>query len=209
INRFISGVNENKYPGNGGAWFAVTNVANCQVKFLAPGATGGPATGAAGPCFPVTTSPNGPSYIGGDPTQHVFGTTPNAPVCSAAPPFTCFTTTTAIENDGAFGYGTPFSQPELDRLNGYTFSWVHPVKNSIYNFSYDYRKDFTQSASTDQTQAAAGCSFVIGAVNGVRSGTAPALPGVANVYYPDPNNAGAATLFQPNCTTSQYGQKIA
>ena len=210
INRFISGVNENKYPGNGGGWNAVTNVANCQVKYLAPGAPGvpgGPNSGAAGPCFAVTTGPNGASYIGGDNTQHVFGTSPVAPVCSPAPPYTCFTTNTAIENDGAFGYGTPFSQPELDRLNGYTFSWVHPSGNNIYNFSYDYRKDFTQSASTDQTQAAAGCSFVIGAVNGVRSGTAPVLPGVANVYYKDPVT-GVTTPFQPGCTTAQYGQTV-
>jgi outer membrane receptor protein involved in Fe transport len=202
INRFISGVNENKYPGNGGnnsgAWFAVTNAANCQVKFIAPISTatpppGVPATGAAGPCFTNTMQPNSPSYIGNDPTQHVFATTPNAPVCSPTPPFTCFTTNTAIENDGAFGYGTPFSQPELDRLNGYTFSWVHPVKNSIYNFSYDYRKDFTQSASTDQTQAAAGCSFVIGGVTGNAVKVTNAGPG-----FP------AGSLYQPGCSTSQF-----
>ena len=42
INRFISGVNENKYPGNGGIWNAVTNVANCQVKYLAPGPPAAP-----------------------------------------------------------------------------------------------------------------------------------------------------------------------
>jgi outer membrane receptor protein involved in Fe transport len=200
INRFISGVNENKYPGNGGntgvgAWFAVTNVANCQVKFIAPGTTGGPGTGAAGPCFPATMTPNSPSYIGGDTTQHVFATTPNAPTCSPTPPYTCFTTNTAIENDGAFGYGTPFSQPELDRLNGYTFSWVHPVGSSIYNFSYDYRKDFTQSASTDQTQAAAGCQFVIGGVTGASAVT---------VKNQVPGGPAPGTLYQPGCSTSQY-----
>ena len=207
INRFISGVAENKYPGNGGnnnpgAWFAVTNAANCQVKFIAPVVTGTPppgvpATGAAGPCFPVTTGPNGPSYIGADNTQHVFATTPNAPVCSAAPPFTCFTTNTTIENDGAFGYGTPFSQPELDRLNGYTFSWVHPAGNNVYNFSYDYRKDFTQSASTDQTQAAAGCSFVVGSVTG------------ANVFVKNPDPANNIKIGDPfpgqaNCSTTKF-----
>jgi len=196
INRFISGVNENKFPGNGGGWNAVTNVANCQVKYVAPGTAGGPLTGAAGPCFPSTTGPNGASYIGGDNTQHVFGTTPNAPVCSAVAPFTCFTTVTAIENDGAFGYGTPFSQPELDRLNGYTLSWVHPAGNNIYNFSYDYRKDFTQSASTDQTQAAAGCSFVIGGVSGA---TAVKIA----------NGPNAGQLYQPACSTSQFAAPYA
>jgi outer membrane receptor protein involved in Fe transport len=194
INRFISGVKENQFPGNGGGWSAVTNVANCQVKFIAPGTTGGPATGAAGPCFPSTTGPNGYSYIGGDNTQHVFGTTPVAPVCSAAPPFTCFTTNTSIENDGAFGYGTPFSQPEVDRLHGYTFSWVHPVGNNVYNFSYDYRKDFTQSASTDQTQAAAGCAFVIGGVTGNAVKVTNAVPG----------GPAVGSLYQPGCSTSQY-----
>ena len=199
INRFISGVNENKYPGNGGgssgAWFAVTNAANCQVKFIAPGATGGPTTGAAGPCFTNTMSPNSPSYIGADPTQHVFATTAGAPVCSPTPPFTCFTSPTAIENDGAFGYGTPFSQPELDRLNGYTFSWLHPVGANVYNFTYDYRKDFTQSASTDQTQAAAGCAFVIGSVTGA-----------ANILVKNavPGGPAVGTPYQPGCSTAQY-----
>jgi outer membrane receptor protein involved in Fe transport len=204
INRFISGVNENKYPGNGGnnnpgAWFAVTNAANCQVKFIAPIATatpppGVPATGAAGPCFTTTSGPNGASYIGGDNTQHVFATTPVAPVCSPTPPFTCFTTNTTIENDGAFGYGTPFSQPELDRLNGYTLSWVHPAGNNIYNFSYDYRKDFTQSASTDQTQAASGCQFVIGGVTGNAVKVTNAVPG----------GPAVGSLYQPGCSTSQF-----
>ena len=181
INRYISGVRENDYPGNGGGWFAVTYAANCQVKFITPGTAGGPATGAAGPCFPSTTGPNGASYIGGDPTGHQFLTTPNAPVCSPAPPFTCFTTTTGIQNDGTFGYGTPFSQPELDRLNGYTLSLIHPAGNNIFNFSIDYRKDFAQSQSSDQSAAAPGCQYVIGSVTGASVGT-----------------------FQPGCSTAQF-----
>jgi outer membrane receptor protein involved in Fe transport len=194
INRYISGVNENQYPGNGttntgvGGWFAVTSAANCQVKFLAPNVTGGPASGAAGPCFPLTTGPNGPAYIGSDATGHGFATTSSAPSCSPTPPYTCFTTPTGIENDGNFGYGTPFSQPEFDQLSGYTFTYLHPVKDNTYTFSYDYRRDFTQSASTDQTAAAAGCQFVIGSV---KSGA---------VY--DKNGA----LFQPGCTTSLFGK---
>jgi outer membrane receptor protein involved in Fe transport len=181
INRYISGVRENNYPGNGGGWFAVTNVANCQVKFITPGAAGGPATGAAGPCFPSTTGPNGPSYIGPDTTPFQSLTTPNAPVCSAVAPFTCYTTTTGRQNDGSFGYGTPFSQPEVDRLNGYTLSLIHPVGPHIFNFSIDYRKDFAQSQSSDQSQAAAGCQFVIGSVTGASVGT-----------------------FQPGCSTAQF-----
>ncbi len=185
INRYISGVRENDYPGNGGAWNAVTNVANCQVKYIAPGTAGGPATGAAGPCFPVTTGPNGASYIGADPTGHQFLTTPNAPTCSPVPPFTCFTTVTGVQNDGTFGYGTPFSQPEVDRLNGYTLSIIHPAGNNIFNFSVDYRKDFAQSQSSDQSAAAAGCQYVIGSVSG------------ANVYH-------NGVPFQPGCSTAQF-----
>ncbi|MBV9439635.1 MAG: TonB-dependent receptor, partial [Candidatus Eremiobacteraeota bacterium] len=94
IYRYISGVSENQYPGNGGQWFAVTNAANCQVKYIGPGATGGPATGAAGPCFPATMQPNSPAYVGNDTTPVVFSTTTVAPTCSATPPFTCFTTPT-------------------------------------------------------------------------------------------------------------------
>jgi outer membrane receptor protein involved in Fe transport len=202
INRYISGAFENQYPGNGGGWNAVTSVANCQVKYLAPGAVGGPATGAAGPCWPANMTPNSPSYIGSDTTGHVFTTTPNAPVCSAAPPFTCFTSPTGIENDGKFGYSTPFSQPELDRLNGYTFSWTHPAGPNVYNFSYDYRKDYAQSASTDQTPAAPGCTFVIGSVSGVRSNSSPILPGTANVY----DNTGQP--YQASCSDAQFGQQV-
>ncbi|HEY6234386.1 MAG TPA: TonB-dependent receptor [Candidatus Elarobacter sp.] len=194
INRYISGVRENNYPGNGGAWFAVTNPANCQVKFVAPGTTGGPAVGAAGPCFPATTGPNGGAYIGGDTTGHQFVTTPNAPTCSVAAP--CFTTTTGIQNDGTFGFGTPFSQPEVDRLNGYTLSLIHPAGNNVFNFSVDYRKDFAQSQSSDQSAAAQGCSFVIG------SATA------ANAFYktPDPAHPGQflTVPYQPTCSTTQF-----
>ena len=181
INRFISGTWENHYPGNGGAWYAVTNVSNCQPLFVAPGANGGPATGAAGPCFPVTTGPNSPAYVGnsGPPVQ--FKTTPTAPVCSPTPPYTCFTTKTGLQNDGTVGFSTPFSQPELDRLNGYTFSYIHPVANNVYNFSYDYRKDFSQSRSSDTSAAAPGCTYVIGAVTGA-----------------------AAHTFQPNCSTTDF-----
>ncbi len=191
INRYISGVNENHYPGNGGAWYAVTNAANCQALFIQPGAvsTGAPATGAKGPCFPSTTGPNGAAYVGSGGPQVVFPTTNTAPVCSPAPPFTCYTTKTGLQNDGTVGYSTPFSQPELDRLNGYTFSWLHPVGNNVYNFTYDYRKDAASSFSGDTSAAAPGCQFVIGAAFG------------ANVFIKNGPTAGQA--YQPGCSTSQ------
>ncbi len=196
INRYISGTFENHYPGNGGAWYAVTNAANCQPLFLAPGASGGPTTGAAGPCFPATTGPNQAAYVGpgGPPVQ--FKTTPDAPVCSPAPPFTCYTTKTGLQNDGTVGFSTPFSQPELDRLNGYTFSYIHPVGNNVYNFSYDYRKDFSQSQSSDTSAAAAGCQYVIGAVSGAS----------VNYKIPDPAHPGSTLTvpFQPSCSTTGF-----
>lgn len=194
INRFISGVSENTFPGNGGAWYAVTNSANCQVQFIAPGAkgAGAPATGAAGPCFPVTTGPAAPAYIGANPggLVPVFNTTAAAPTCSPTPPYTCYTTVTGIQNDGRYGFGTPFSQPEVDRLNGYTFSYLHPVGDNAYNFTYDYRKDYAQSQSTDQTGAAPGCAFVIGSVSG------------SSVFQTAGPDKGA--LYQPGCSTAQY-----
>ena len=172
----------------------MTNAANCQVQFVAPGAkgAGAPATGAAGPCFPVTMTATSPAYIGANAAglTPVFATTSAAPTCSPTPPYTCFTTPTGIQNNGLYGFSTPFSQPEIDRLNGYTFSYLHPVGDNAYNFTYDYRKDYAQSQSTDQTGAAPGCSFVIGSVSG------------ASVYQT--LGAGAGTLFQPGCSTTQY-----
>jgi outer membrane receptor protein involved in Fe transport len=162
INRYISGAFENTYPGNAGGWFPVTTAANCQVTFVAAAA----GVGAKGPCFGLNMTPNGPAYVGNDATAHKYATTPNAPACSPAPPYTCFTTPTGVQNDGVVAYGTPFSQPELDRLNGYTFSYIHPAGNNIFNLSYDYRKDFAQSQSGDQTAAPAGCTYVIGNASG-------------------------------------------
>lgn len=195
INRYISGTNENHYPGNGGAWYAVTNAANCQPLFLLPGTAGGPATGAAGPCFPVNTGPNQPAYVGaaGPPVQ--FKTTPAAPACSPVPPFTCYTTKTGLQNDGTVGFSTPFSQPELDRLNGYTFSYIHPAGNNVYNFSYDYRKDFSQSQSSDTSAAAAGCAFVIGSATGANSTVKTSVPAFGLV---------AGTSYQPTCSTAAF-----
>ena len=204
INRYISGAKENQYAGNGGAWSAVTNVANCRVSFSAPVST---TVGASGPCFTPGMALNGPAYVGSDTTGHVFATTNVAPVCSPAPPYTCFTTRTSVENDGLVGYGTPFSQPELDRLNGYTFSWLHPFGNHAINFSYDYRKDFSQSASGDQTAAPGGCQYTIGsaALRVTNAGTS--LGPVGALYQPSctlPNFLPRSSIGTPP-TVTQYG----
>lgn len=187
INRYISGASENKYPGNAGGWFAVTDPAKCQVTFVNPVSA---TSGAAGPCFPVTTGSNAPAYVGTDPTPHTFATTGTPVTCSPTPPYTCFTTKTGVQNDGVVGYATPFSQPELDRLNGYTFSYIHPAGNNIFNLSYDYRKDFSQSQSGDQTAAAAGCAYTIGSVSG----------GNLKIANPGSVLGPPGTLYQPTCT---------
>ncbi|MDB5094924.1 MAG: hypothetical protein JWO85_3025 [Candidatus Eremiobacteraeota bacterium] len=196
INRYISGVNENHYPGNGGAWYAVTSNANCQPLFIQPGAanTGAPATGAKGPCFTSNMGPNDPSYVGATNLGVVFPTTNVAPSCSPTPPYTCYTTKTGLQNDGTVGYATPFSQPELDRLNGYTFSYLHPVGNNTYNFSYDYRKDAASSFSGDTSAAAPGCAFVIGSAFGANAFVKNQVPG----------GPAPGTAYQPTCTTSQF-----
>jgi outer membrane receptor protein involved in Fe transport len=202
INRYISGASENLYPGNGGGWFAVTSAANCQVTFVA--AT---AAGAKGPCFPSYMSPNAPAYVGNDTTSHGFATTGTAPTCSPVPPYTCFTTRTGVQNDGTTNYGTPFSQPELDRLNGYTFNYIHPVGDNVYNFSYDYRKDFSQSQSGDQTAAAAGCTYVIGSASTKVSNAGTGLGPVGTSYQPTCSLPGFLPRSAINVppTVTQYG----
>jgi len=198
INRFISGTWENHYPGNGGGWFAVTNVANCQAVEVAPTAAGG----AKGPCFGVNGAPNSAAYVGtaaGQPPVQ-FATTSVAPNCSPVPPFTCFTTPTGFQNDGTVGFSTPFSQPELDRLNGYTFSYIHPAGDNIYNFSFDYRKDYSQFSSGDTSAAAPGCTFVIGSVSGASA--AAAQPGCSLVTLA--GKLPRSSISIPP-TVSQYG----
>jgi len=174
INRFINGQYEVLYPGNNGGWFQVTNVANCQITFVAASVANG---GAKGPCFGQNAQYNSPAYIGADTTHtSIFPTTPNAPVCSAATP--CWTTSTAQSNDGTYAYGTPFSQPERDYMHGFTFSYIHPVGDNVYNFSWDSNIENSTFYSGDVNPKRPGCSYVIGS-------------GVAN----DPTKP----YFQPNC----------
>lgn len=162
INRFISGALENRYPGNGGGWYMVTNPANCQVRFSAPKASTGAL--AAGPCFqggttPYTATPAFVNPLPGGPNA-VFNTTNTPLSCSVATP--CWTTPTAQENDGLYGFGTPFSQPEVDRLRGITFQYLHPVKDNLYGFSYDYNSDDTIKLTGDTTTPPAGCALTVG-----------------------------------------------
>jgi outer membrane receptor protein involved in Fe transport len=181
VDRFISGANENRYPGNDGGWYEVTSAANCQATFVAP-----TATGAKGPCFANGfTNHAAPSYIGSGPQPSgvVYPTTAAAPTCSAAVP--CWTTPTAYQANGLVGYGSPFSQPEIDRLHGTTFQYIHPVHDNLYGFSYDYNADDTYSTTGDTTTPLAGCTPVIGS----------SVSNVINAALP----ATASNLRQPTC----------
>jgi outer membrane receptor protein involved in Fe transport len=178
VNRFISGQNENRYPGNNGGWYEVTSTANCQSVFVAPSASG-----AKGPCFANNfTNPAQAAYIGAASAAGVvYPTTASTPACSPATP--CWTTPTAYERSGLVGYGAPFSQPEVDRLHGTTFQYLHPVHDNLYGFSYDYNADDTYSTTSDTTQPEAGCTPVIGSsVSNVINPAMPATP--ANLREP-------------------------
>lgn len=172
IDRFISGVNEVVQPGEGSCannpactassgWYQVTNVANCQEQFVNPSAANG---GAMGPCFGNNIVYNSPAYIGAAAPKYPYGapTTTVAPTCTAASP--CWTTITAQANNGNFAYGTPFSQPEIDRLRGTTFQYLHPFGDNLLTFSYDYHADDTFSTTGDTTVPYPGCTAVIGSV---------------------------------------------
>ena len=176
INRFINGQYEVLYPGNNGPWFQVTSTANCQVNFVAASVANG---GAKGPCFTSSAQYNSPAYVGANPAglNFIFPTTGTAPACSVAAP--CWTTSTAASNDGSWAYGTPFSQPERDYMHGFTFSYIHPVGDNVYNFSWDANIENSTFFSGDTNPKPAGCKYVIGS-------------GVAN----DPSKP----YYQPTCT---------
>jgi hypothetical protein len=185
INRLIDGTQENTVPGDAGGWYEVTNIANCQALSQKP--TAGNGETAKGPCFAGNVAP-GAAYIGADPTPVVFATTSTAPTCTLASP--CYTTPTATNNSGSVGYGAPYTTLELDKLFGYTFSWIHPVGNNVYNVSLDHYFDAAQSFVNDASPLAAGCTFVYGSgqVN-----PAPATLG----YQPNCNLPGGALRPSP------------
>jgi Carboxypeptidase regulatory-like domain/TonB-dependent Receptor Plug Domain len=165
INRLIDGTQESNVPGdNGGGWSEVTNVANCQATYVAPGAGG-----ASGPCFAANSIP-GAAYVGAANTVPVtYATTTTAPLCTVTTP--CYTTSTGLNNSGQTGYGSPYTTLELDHLAGYTFDYIHPVGANTYNLSFDHYYDDTQSFVNDDTPLAAGCSFVLGSGQANTPGT--------------------------------------
>lgn len=198
--RAIDGSAADLQPGNGGAWYAVTSSANCEPYFLAPGSFGAPATGAVGPCFgPNASVP----FIGSTTTRStVFPTTTNAPTCTSTPPFTCFTTPTALQNNGLFGYGSPLSQIEVDRSADLSLELSH---ESSRVSAYARIETHVESAAVwgnDPTAAATGCTDVIGSVTGARSIFSPLEPGVANTI----DDAGIP--YQPTCQTANFASNL-
>ncbi|MFN2528102.1 MAG: carboxypeptidase regulatory-like domain-containing protein [Candidatus Baltobacteraceae bacterium] len=173
IKRFIDGTFEDYTPGYASfaasppGWYMVTNTANCSPTF--GGAAKGPgATGYVGPCFVTTAGGPGLPYTGApNPTKPpVFPTTTTAPKCGDGKlgnPSPCWTTPTNVQRNGYIGFNTPFSQPETDRLSGATFSWVHPVKDNLYNFALDFNRDNTLRFSGDISTLPTGCFNTAGA----------------------------------------------
>jgi hypothetical protein len=186
INRLIDGTQENLVPGDAGNWYQVTNPAYCQANSVTSAAQ--LATGSAkGPCFASATNP-GAAYINPAAAQYptVYATTSTALNCSVTNP--CYTTPTAINNSGQYGYGSPYTTLELDHLFGYTFSYIHPFGANTANFSYDHYYDDATDYINDASPLAAGCSFVYGS-------------STANL------NPSTGLPFQPNCKDA-YGNVL-
>jgi hypothetical protein len=182
IRRLIDGSNESDTPGDDGAWYEVTNPANCTVQYTAPSVANG---GAMGPCYLPNESASGPGYIVNPAVPHTFTALPTSSLpagsCTVANP--CYTTPTATDNGGFYGFGSPYTTLEIDNLAGYTFSYIHPVGANIFNISYDHYYDDSQAFINDSSPIAAGCTFTI-------SGGAPV--------------ASTSLGYQPDCLLPAY-----
>jgi hypothetical protein len=154
INRLIDGTQEVAVPGQKSTWSEVTNSANCNVVYLAPT---GPA-GATGPCYAANTPPVS-AYVTNPQVSHDFATTATPLVCTPTTP--CYTTQTIESNAGSYGFGTPYTTLELDRLFGYTFNYIHPVGANTYNLSFDHYYDDSESFFNDASTLLPGCTFVL------------------------------------------------
>jgi Carboxypeptidase regulatory-like domain/TonB-dependent Receptor Plug Domain/TonB dependent receptor len=156
ITRLSDGSQATSIYGNGATAqpsYQVTSNANCQLQFVAP-----TAAGAKGPCYALGALPGTPGYVTAlGPAAFGVTNNPNGLVCSATAP--CYTTATAQNNAGVWGFGTPTDSLEYDKLGGYTFSYIHPVGNNIYNLSVDHYYNDTTSYSGDLSPLAPGCSF--------------------------------------------------
>jgi hypothetical protein len=184
ITRLSDGLGATSIYGNGSTAqpsYKVISNANCQVNFVAATATGG----AKGPCYQEGAAPGTAGYVAtlapGVNTMFPVTTAANGINCTVATP--CYTTSTAQNNTGAWGFGTPTDALEYDKLGGYTFSYIHPVANNIYNFSIDHYYNDTVSYSGDISPIQAGCVFT-------QAGGAPPASTADPGYQPNCGLAG-------------------
>ncbi len=195
IRRLIDGTNESGTPGDNGAWYQVTNPANCTVAFQSPNAANG---GAKGPCYIAGGSPNAPGFVVDPNTPHNFTTNPISALpagqCTVANP--CYTNATVQNNAGFYGFGAPYTTLEIDKLAGYTFTYIHPFGDNVFNLSVDHYYDDAAAFVNDYSPLVAGCSFIA-------SGSA--LPVLASGLGSQPGCAGFnAGTTAAGVTTLQY-----
>jgi hypothetical protein len=189
IRRLIDGTNESSVPGDNGGWYEVTNPAYCTVESTPASAANG---GAKGPCYLANSGVNAPGYVNDPNTPHSFTTLPAsqlpAGACTAANP--CYTNLTAQNNAGIYGFGAPYTTLEVDKLFGYTFSYIHPVGVNIFSASIDHYYDDTSSFVNDYSPLIAGCQFVAsgGTLPALASGlgSQPTCTGLNGLYRPSP-----------------------
>jgi len=140
INRTIDGANEASVPGltsygggkgvAPGAFYLVTNSANCTSTFTPPNTKAG--TGASGPCFQ-----------GSNANPYTTATNP----CSAANP--CYAAVTTLDAAGRSNFGTPFNQTQVDKDRDIQVTYSKSLGPHSLQFGYDYNSDDNSNFSGD------------------------------------------------------------
>lgn len=203
IRRLIDGTNEAGTPGDAGAWYQVTNPANCTVQFSPATTANG---GADGPCYLANSSANAPGYVTNPNVPHSFGTLPISQLpagqCTTANP--CYTNPTAQDNAGIYGFGSPYTTLEIDKLAGYTFTYIHPVGANIFNISVDHYYDDAQSFVNDYSPLIPGCSFIAASSGQPVAGAGGSGVPVAGGLGSQPNCPGLYYLNSSNVPTLGY-----
>ena len=200
ITRIIDGSLEGAQPGYSGSWFDVSERGELPSRLHRANGRRerrGPCYTAANPGVGYATDANS------NPAGHYFAaTTPPAGfTCGAAgTPTACYTSsTTNGTNTGLYGFTAPFNTLELDKLFGYTFSYIHPVGNNIFNLSYDHYADYAQTYVNDASPEPAGCAFTIASTNPATNTTTGTVGGPAPpVIY----KGVSYNLQQPGCPLS-------
>jgi outer membrane receptor protein involved in Fe transport len=123
IQRINDGGYEPDTPGNSGQFGLVTSPTQCSaaVPCYQAGSMSTPFTSAGNACATSTT-----------------------PVAGS-----CYSPVTFSSSNGKLTYsnGTPYMQDEYDSLHGVTLQYLHPVKDGILRFGYEYNSDMTEGTS--------------------------------------------------------------